>query len=243
VLEGHTGRVWDVVSNARGDLIASGAADRLVKLWKAGSHQQCIATLGENKGDIYSVCLHPKDVSRSKTNSRFSFPFFLCAEIFMIQTHVAAAGYDKIVRLYDLETSSLLKTFTGHSLGASDVVFNPLGNLLVSGAKDATIRIWDVVSGLCIRTITSHLGEVTSVRLSEDGTKLLSASKDNAHRLWDVRMVSEGRLVDCYYFSSLLKNGYRTTVEDTSEVQRPPEHVEEFHPGFVCAQFADCQRF
>lgn len=102
---------------------------------------------------------------------------------------MSSAGYDKIVRLYDIETSSVIKTFTGHSLGASDVITNPLGNLLISGSKDATIRIWDIVSGLCIKSITSHLGEVSSVRLNNDGTKLLTSSKDNAHRLWDMRSV------------------------------------------------------
>jgi COMPASS component SWD3 len=187
VLEGHNGRVWDLTSNARGDLIVSGAADRLVRLWRPRAEERCVATMGGNNGDIYSVCLHPGDVRPIESPQHHILPH--CVTSVWVQTHVAAAGYDKIVRLYDLQTSSLLKTFTGHSLGASDVVFNPLGNLLVSGAKDATIRIWDVVSGLCIRTITSHLGEVTSVRLSEDGTKLLSASKDNSHRLWDVRMV------------------------------------------------------
>ena len=64
---------------------------------------------------------------------------------------MATGGYDKIVRLFDVATGTILKTFTGespsflvkddtdmcavsgHSLSISSVRFNPLGNLIVSG--------------------------------------------------------------------------------------------------------------
>jgi WD40 repeat protein len=104
------------------------------------------------------------------------------------QNHVATGGYDKIVRLFDVESGSVLKTFTGHSLSISSVMFNPLGNLIVSGSKDSNVRFWDSVSGLCIRTLNAQLGEVTSVDMND--VYLLTSSRDNAIRLWDVRMVS-----------------------------------------------------
>jgi len=93
------------------------------------------------------------------------------------------------VRLHDLTTGQVVKTFSGHHLAVSKVILNPIGNLIVSGSKDNTIKFWDLVSGVCIRTITSHLGEVTSVAMNSNGTLLLSSSKDNSNRLWDVRMV------------------------------------------------------
>jgi COMPASS component SWD3 len=89
--------------------------------------------------------------------------------------------------LYDVSRGQVVKTFTGHHLSVSSLVFSPLGNLIISGSKDNTIKFWDIVSGLCIKTISSHLGEVTSVEMSPDGTQLLSSSKDNSNRLWDLR--------------------------------------------------------
>eukprot|EP00842_Homolaphlyctis_polyrhiza_P005930 jgi/Hompol1/6338/HPOL_001506-RA len=125
----------------------------------------CIATLDESSGDVYTVKYHP--------TNRF----------------IAMGGYDKIVRLYDLERGVVAKSFQGHQLSVSKVIFSPLGNLIISGSKDNTIKIWDIVSGLCIKTISSHLGEVTSVEMNADGTLLLSSSKDNSNRLWDIRML------------------------------------------------------
>jgi WD40 repeat protein len=70
----------------------------------------------------------------------------------------------------------------------SRVIFNPLGNLVISGSKDSTIKFWDLVSGVCVKTYSSHLGEVTSVEMNKTGGLLLSGSKDNSNRLWDVRL-------------------------------------------------------
>ncbi|KAJ1561602.1 hypothetical protein HK405_003400, partial [Cladochytrium tenue] len=164
VLEGHTSRVWDVTANKAGSFAASASADSTVKVWNlAASKVGSAETVEAGAGDIYSVRWHPAG------------------------KHLVTGGYDKIVRLIDVEKNVVLKTFTGHQLPVSSTVFSPLGNIIVSGSKDNTIKFWDIVSGICIKTISSHLGEVTSVEFSSNGTQLLSSSKDNSNRLWDVR--------------------------------------------------------
>lgn len=108
-----------------------------------------------------------------------------------------------------------MKKFIGHSASVSHVIFNPYGNLIISGSKDNTVKFWDITSGLCIKTYSTYLGypafalllmplmaigvlttvlqtissEVTSVAMSHNGSLLLTSSKDNSNRLWDVRMV------------------------------------------------------
>ncbi|KAF9022717.1 hypothetical protein BGZ52_000694 [Haplosporangium bisporale] len=165
ILEGHSSRIWDVSSNEAGTTVASASGDSTVKIWDIkGSKASCRATLGGHAGDVYTVKYHPTS------------------------NHVVSGGYDKIVRLHDLNTGQVVKTFSGHQLAVSKVILNPIGNLIISGSKDNTIKFWDLVSGVCIRTITSHLGEVTSVAMNSNGTLLLSSSKDNSNRLWDVRM-------------------------------------------------------
>ena len=54
--------------------------------------------------------------------------------------------YDKTVRLYDLAKGALLRTLYGHTLSVAHTVYNSVGNLVVSAAKDATIRFWDLRS-------------------------------------------------------------------------------------------------
>ncbi|KAI8371348.1 WD40-repeat-containing domain protein [Radiomyces spectabilis] len=166
ILEGHRSRIWDLSSTVQGDFVASASGDGTVKIWNLSSTKaSCANTLNGHAGDVYSVKYHPN------------------------QEHVVTGGYDKTVRLFDVNTGAIVKTFPGHQLAVTKTIFNPLGNLVISGSKDNTIKFWDIVSGLCIRTISSHLGEVTSVEMNSSGTLLLSSSKDNSNRLWDVRMV------------------------------------------------------
>ncbi|ORY89421.1 WD40-repeat-containing domain protein [Leucosporidium creatinivorum] len=166
IMRGHRSRIWDVDATTNGDRIASASGDRTVKVWNWQAEeelQRCATTLEGNLGDVYAARWHP------------------------MGNHIATGGYDKIVRLFDVESGTILKTFTGHSLSISSVMFNPLGNLIVSGSKDSNVRFWDSVSGLCIRTLNAQLGEVTSVDMSD--SYLLTNSRDNSVRLWDVRML------------------------------------------------------
>jgi COMPASS component SWD3 len=114
-------------------------------------------------GDVYTVCVHPAE------------------------THVLSGGYDKTLRLHDIRTGQIVRSFVGHQAAVTRAVFNPHGNLIVSGSKDSTIKFWDIISGVCVRTFSFHFGEVTSVELNSTGTLLLSSSKDNSNRLWDLR--------------------------------------------------------
>lgn len=171
-LREHRARIWDVSSTANGSLLASASGDGSVRLWDTRPiadaptnpcEVPCIATLADHDKDVYTARFH------SHGNA------------------LVSAGYDRRVRLYDVETQTVLKTLDGHRSAVSSVAFNARGNLVISGSKDSTIKFWDVLSGLCVRVISSHLGEVTSVETSSSGTLLLSSSKDNSNRLWDIR--------------------------------------------------------
>jgi WD40 repeat protein len=163
----------------------------LLQVWDLKSSKaNCVTTLAGHGGDVYSVQYHQSE------------------------TNLVTGGYDKTIRLFDVNTGAVVKSFQGHQLAVSKTIFNPLGNLIISGSKDNTIKFWDIVSGLCIRTITSHLGEVTSVEMNSSGTLLLSSSKDNSNRLWDVRMVRPLRKLKGHQNTS--KNFVRANFSDNN---------------------------
>lgn len=162
ILQGHTGRIWDLSATINGGLVASAAADAVVRIWDCQG--ECKSVLKAHDSDVYAVNFHPGGNA------------------------VVSAGYDRCVRLWDVETQQVVKTFSGHDSSVSSVVFNARGNMIISASKDCTIKFWDMISGLCVKTIGSHLGEVTSVATNRAGTLLVSCSKDNSNRLWDIRM-------------------------------------------------------
>ena len=97
---------------------------------------------------------------------------------------LASGGYDHRIRLWDVDTGSLIRTFrvVFHTFSVS---FSPNGRMLASGSA-REIRLWDVDTGSLIRTFKGHTQVVNSVSFSPDGQMLASGSDDHTIRLWEV---------------------------------------------------------
>mmetsp|Transcript_71411 Transcript_71411/g.115808 ORF Transcript_71411/g.115808 Transcript_71411/m.115808 type:complete len:665 (+) Transcript_71411:399-2393(+) len=183
ILRGHTSRIWDLSTAATSDLIASASGDASIKIWNVESYLpslmmepqseqsevEATATLVGHKGDVYACSFHPER-----------------------DTVLASAGYDKTVRLWDVETLKETRTFYGHTGSVTSLAYSAQGNLIISGSKDNSVRFWDIVSGLLVNSM-DNVGEVTSLDISSsNGYHLLTASKGNSNRLWDLRKISSG---------------------------------------------------
>ncbi|MBO0764063.1 MAG: WD40 repeat domain-containing protein, partial [Hyphomicrobiaceae bacterium] len=110
--------------------------------------------------------------------------------------HVLTGSEDGTLKLWDLATTRLVRTFSGHKGGVTVVALSPDGSRALSGSKDKTVRLWEVATGRLIRTVYAHLdssSEVSSVAFSPDGKHLLSSSRgEGTAKLWDA---DTGRLV------------------------------------------------
>mmetsp|Transcript_92 Transcript_92/g.252 ORF Transcript_92/g.252 Transcript_92/m.252 type:complete len:620 (-) Transcript_92:93-1952(-) len=196
LLRGHTSRIWDISIASSGNTICSASGDSTVKIWNvedkfellnaAGSstsrrpsemrtwHQgksyECDAseTLVGHKGDVYAIACHPEDPKI-----------------------VVSGGYDKYVRLWNVDRSSAVRSFHGHTASVTCLTYSSQGNLVISGSKDASVRFWDMNSGLEVNSL-NNVGDVTSLDLSSNGLFLLTASKGNSNRLWDLRKIGGG---------------------------------------------------
>jgi WD40 repeat protein len=120
-------------------------------------------------------------------------------------THLLTGSEDGTLKLWDLATTRLVRTFSGHKGEVTVVALSPEGGRALSGSKDKTIKLWDVATGRLIRTIYAHLdssSEVSSVAFSPDGKRLLSSSRgEGAAKLWDA---DTGRLVHMFRHSTKL---------------------------------------
>jgi WD40 repeat protein len=93
---------------------------------------------------------------------------------------------DKTIKLWDVASGNLIRTFSGHSDAVFSVAFSPDGRQAISGSYDKTLKLWDVASGRVIRTFSGHTGYVRSVAFSPDGRQVISGSWDGRLKLWDI---------------------------------------------------------
>jgi len=205
VYKGHTQDVKSVVFvGADGKRLASGSADKLVRIWDTNSglcervlrgHTSkiwCVTSdrkgsrvlSGGGNGDVIIWHMENKE---STVTHRFNQRAVYCLDVNRFSPQYVSGGYDTVVRVVDLAGSKVVNVLKEHSALVSSVSFNQTGSMIVSGSRDCSIKFWDTISGKCTRTIDANLGEISSVVIDDDGMHVLSSSKDNCLRLWDVR--------------------------------------------------------
>ena len=154
-LQGHTGAVHGLAFAPDGEMLASGAQDGTVRLWRVDDGT-LLRTLAGHTGDVFSVGFSPD----GKT--------------------LASGAADNSVRLWRVDDGKLLHTLDEHTGAVRSVAFAPDGKTLASGAADDTVQLWQVNDGKLLRTLAGHTGGVYSVAFAPDGKTLASGAADNS---------------------------------------------------------------
>ncbi|QEG02429.1 Chromosome partition protein Smc [Stieleria maiorica] len=74
---------------------------------------------------------------------------------------LASGGADRMIKLWDVESGTLIKTLEGHTHHVSALAWNVNRNELASGSADETVKVWNIESGKATRTISGLKSEVT----------------------------------------------------------------------------------
>ena len=106
----------------------------------------------------------------------------------------ASASFDLTIKLWHLDTGTLLGTLRGHSEPVLSLTFSPDGATLVSSSIDDTIKLWNVSDRTLVRAIADHSDSILShsVAVSPDGQAIVSGSDDNTVKIWHL---NSGRLI------------------------------------------------
>lgn len=107
--------------------------------------------------------------------------------------YIATASYrDMTIRVWNMETNSVVRVFNGHRDAVTSISFNPKGDRLVSAAYDRTVRIWGMEKdNYEIKSIDGD--GFHSVSYSPDG-KYISAGGWQDLYVWDAETGVEVQL-------------------------------------------------
>ena len=104
-------------------------------------------------------------------------------------TLLATAGYDRIIRLWDVASGKFLRDFPSHNGAVYDLAFSPDGTVLASASGDFTCKIWRVADGERLDTLNQPQAEQFRIGFTPDGRFIVAVGADNRIRLW--RFVSK----------------------------------------------------
>ena len=108
--------------------------------------------------------------------------------------HLATAGFDGTVRVWDIATGDPVRVFRPGPPTMTSVAFSPDGTYLAASqgvggfaTKDSGVVIlWDWRADREVRRLQGQAGGVHSVAFSHDGRRLAAAGYGGAARMWDV---------------------------------------------------------
>lgn len=116
VISGHQGWVRSVAIEPGNTWFATGAGDRIIKIWDLASGRLKLSLTG-----------HIGQVRGLGISSRHPYLF--------------SCGDDKMVKCWDLETNKVIRHYHGHLSGVYALALHPTLDILITSGRDATARV------------------------------------------------------------------------------------------------------
>ena len=182
-------------AGAGGRELVTAGVDKVLKTWaRAAPERPATASFGDLKDEVWSVAYSPNgqmlvvagkspglllwDVRNQRGRT---LPASTGAGTKSVAFHLMAGcspqeAFDRLVKLWDTASGTLLATLGSHTDGVLSVAFSPDGTLLASGSWDQTIKLWDVESRNERRSFAEQDLPVTAVRFTPDGKTLAAVT-------------------------------------------------------------------
>ena len=170
-----------------GTILASGNLDGTVQIWDTTSGEELIIL--NRKVDKMKILFHTPDdkllTHEPWYKENISRPTAL--EFSPDGNILAIGNINSSIQLWNLTTSELIATFTGHTSNVYRLAFSPDGNTLASGSSDGTVRFWNIRTKAPRKTsITGHEW-IRSASFMKSNSKLASVSSDGIVTAWDLK--------------------------------------------------------
>jgi len=159
---GHSKDVLSVAFSADNRQIVSASRDKSIKLWNTLG--ECKYTIEENGHTEWVSCV------RFSPNP--------------LSPIIVSAGWDKVVKVWNLQNCKLRTNLTGHTGYINTVTVSPDGSLCASGGKDGTARLWDLNEGKHLYSLNA--GDIIHALTFSPTRYWLCAATQSAIKVWDL---------------------------------------------------------
>ena len=159
----NAANIWAVAFAGSVDRIVAASHDWSVAVWDASAPAVPVQLLEGHDSAVQAVA--------------FSAP----------KNYIASGGADRQVKLWSLDSGSLIRTYRRQNDFITAIDFSGDGRLMASGSLDGSIRIWSTASSRLVATLQGNIGRVNGLAFAPSGETLASVGDDGSLRLWDAR--------------------------------------------------------
>ncbi|TFL07527.1 dynein regulator [Pterulicium gracile] len=183
-LKGHTKAVMDLDFDHKGDLLVTCSQDLFIKIWDSQNEWKNTKTFPGHEHSVSSVRFMPGD------------------------QHIVSASRDRTIRVFDVSSTHMVRTLSGHGEWVRCVTPSEDGKLIASCSNDQTVRTWDPLTGEVKIDMRGHdnvvevvifaptaayaairelAGIPSSDRTARPGAYVASGSRDKTIKIWDTQ--------------------------------------------------------
>lgn len=163
----HSDTVLSVRFSPDGRMIASSAADKIIRLIDLAENQ-VVRSLEGHTHHVMAVAWNDDSVT------------------------LASAGADQSIKVWDTESGTQTRTIAGISKEATAIRFVNTTTQVLSAAADGNVRLHNSADGKAIRSYAAAGDFLFSVAVTPDGKKVLAGGQDGVLRSWTV---DDGKLI------------------------------------------------
>lgn len=160
VFQGHGSDVTTVDWHPYLSLIASGAKDRIIKLW-------------DPKGgvEICSMYNHTNSISKIRFSDDGKY--------------MLTCGKDQMIKLFDVRSMKVVQNYKGHGSDILSIAWNSaIPNIFASSDQLGDICVWDTNSSKPLSVMNHSKDPVWEVAWNQLGTIIASCGGDRNIKLW-----------------------------------------------------------
>jgi len=221
ILKGHFGKIYAMQWAADSRHVVSASQDGKLIIWNAYTTNKVnaiplrsswvmscayspsgalVASGGlDNLASVYRIAGQMSDNKSKATEQRPEAElaqhegYLSCCRFLNDQELVTSSG-DSTCILWDLETKSAKRVFSGHSSDVMSVALSPTDpNLFLSGSCDCEAKLWDIRldSHRPVKSFVGHESDINSVAFFPDGHAFATSSDDSTCRLFDIRAYTQ----------------------------------------------------
>ena len=156
---GHTGPVRSVVFHPNNRIIASGSADRSIRLWNVETQSRVLTLTQES--DVTALAFSP--------DGRW----------------LSSGTLTGAVKIWDWQSGRLVHTLSGHEELVTSIAFTPDSQKIISASGDHTLKVWQVSSG--VRYLTVNTGQfVQAIALDpQNSERVATAGLGRKIEVWN----------------------------------------------------------
>lgn len=167
VFQGHVGAVTACAlpKHTPPRFVITAAADLTVKKWKVqpGTVSASEYTRRAHDKEINALAMAPNDAL------------------------FATASFDKLGKVWDVESGETVGVLRGHKRGLWDVSFCQYDRVIATCSGDKTARVWLLTDYTCTTTLEGHTNAVQRCRFTKKNTQLVTSGADGLVKVWDTK--------------------------------------------------------